>query len=269
MTSVLTFADVTAIEALDPQHFNATVDANWSMAGRPNGGYLLAILGRAATAVAPHNHVVAASAHYLRSPSSGPVQVFAEVLRAGQTVAQVRTRMSQDGVDCVEALFTVANLDETAVTHWDKGLPDAGTATFEEAFPLKGPTPDGIPVALLEQVDLRLDTTSMGFALDTPAGRGELRGWLALPGTERFDPVSLLFATDSLPPATFDIELSGWVPTLELTVYIRALPAPGPLRVMQRAGLIHGKQVDETCFIWDGTGTLVAQSTQLARIRLG
>ena len=79
----------------------------------------------------------------------------------------------------------------------------------------------------------------------------------------------LLFAVDAFPPATFDIEFSGWVPTLELTVYVRAVPAPGPVRVLQRAQLINDGRVDESCFVWDTTGRLVAQGTQLAGIRLG
>jgi hypothetical protein len=59
------------------------------------------------------------------------------------------------------------------------------------------------------------------------------------------------------------------VPTLELSVYVRALPAPGPVQVLQRAQLIDAQRVDETCFVWDSTGRLVAQGTQLAGIRLG
>jgi hypothetical protein len=57
------------------------------------------------------------------------------------------------------------------------------------------------------------------------------------------------------------------VPTFQLTVFVRALPAPGPVRVLQRAQLIAGQQFDETCFIWDAEGRLVAHSTQLAGIR--
>ena len=57
--------------------------------------------------------------------------------------------------------------------------------------------------------------------------------------------------------------------TLELTVYVRALPAPGPVRVLQRAQLIGGQRVDEACFVWDHCGRLVAQGVQLAGIRLG
>jgi len=63
--------------------------------------------------------------------------------------------------------------------------------------------------------------------------------------------------------------MSGWVPTLELTAYIRALPAPGPLRIQQRAQLIDAQKVDEVCLVWDSTGRLAAQATQLAGIRLG
>ena len=74
---------------------------------------------------------------------------------------------------------------------------------------------------------------------------------------------------DAFPPATFDIEFSGWVPTLELTVYVRALPVPGPVRILQRAQLVGAGRVDESCFVWDRSGRLVAQGTQLAGIRLG
>jgi hypothetical protein len=59
------------------------------------------------------------------------------------------------------------------------------------------------------------------------------------------------------------------VPTLELTVYVRALPRPGPVRVLHRAHLIEEQRVDESCYIWDREGRLVAQGRQLAGVRLG
>jgi hypothetical protein len=121
----------------------------------------------------------------------------------------------------------------------------------------------------MEQIEVRLEPETSGFTTGVPSGRGELRGWLSLPNGESFDPTSLLFAVDAFPPATFDIEFAGWVPTLELTVYVRALPMPGPVRVLQRAQLIDAQRVDESCFIWDHRGRLVAHATQLAGIRLG
>ncbi len=69
----------------------------------------------------------------------------------------------------------------------------------------------------MEQVTVRLDPDSNGFARGGPSGRGELRGWLSLPGDTPFDATSSLFAVDAFPAATFDIQFAGWVPTLELT----------------------------------------------------
>jgi hypothetical protein len=83
------------------------------------------------------------------------------------------------------------------------------------------------------------------------------------------DPYAVLVALDILPPATFDLGLTGsWVPTMELTAYLRALPADGPLRVRQRARLVADSRVDEDCQVWDSTGALVGSATQLAALRL-
>jgi hypothetical protein len=141
--------------------------------------------------------------------------------------------------------------------------------SWEDCARLIPQSPGGLRVAIMEQIEVRLEPESAGFTRGAPRGLGELRGWLALPAEEDFDPVSLLFAVDAFPPGTFDIEFSGWVPTLELTVYVRALPAPGPARVLQRAELIDGQRVDESCYVWDSSGRLVAQGRQLAGIRLG
>ncbi len=134
---------------------------------------------------------------------------------------------------------------------------------------MPGTSPTGLPVPIMDQVDLRIDPADTGFARGEPSGRGELKGWLVLPGDEAFDPISLLYAVDAFPPATFEVAASGWVPTLQLSVYVRALPAPGPVRVLHKAQLIDAQKVDEVCSVWDGRGRLVAQGTQLAAIRLG
>ena len=245
------------------------VDPGWSIGGKPNGGYLLALLGRAVVDAGPHPHVLAASAHFLRPPEFGPAFAEVETLRAGRTTSQLRARLVQDGISCVEALLTTSRLDPADPPYWQEGVPDPGDTPAEQGIRLPGRTPTGLPVPIMDQVDLRLDPDSLGFSAGRPSGRGELRGWLALPEGEHFDPVSLLFALDSLPPATFDIELSGWVPTLTLTAYVRALPALGPVRILQRAHLVADSRVDETCWVWDCRGRVIAHGSQLAGVRLG
>jgi acyl-coenzyme A thioesterase PaaI-like protein len=262
------FSQVSALVPAGPGHFEATVDPNWTIADRPNGGYLLAMLGRAAATASPHDHVVAASAYYLRAPQPGPVTIDVRLLREGRSASHVRGSMVQDGT-CVEALFIMSRLDPNASPYWERVLPASIGADYEDCRRLVPRLADGSPVTILDHVEVRLDDDSSGFSRGEPRGGGELRGWMRLPGGEDLDPTSLLYAVDSFPPGTFDIEPSGWVPTLELTVYVRALPGPGPVRVLQRANLIDAQRVDESCYVWDRAGRLVAQGHQLAGVRLG
>ena len=69
------FADVSALRETAPHAFAAEIDPAWTIAGKPHGGYLLALLARSAVAVGRHPHVLAASAHYLRAPEPGPASV--------------------------------------------------------------------------------------------------------------------------------------------------------------------------------------------------
>jgi acyl-coenzyme A thioesterase PaaI-like protein len=263
------FSEVSMVTPGEPGRFDAEVNPQWTIGGKPNGGYLLAMLGRAAASVSEHTHVIAASAHYLHSPDPGPVTIEVQVLRRGRSASQIRARMSQSDRGCVEALLTTSRLDPSSAPYWDHGVPELSQVAYEDCPRLIPRIPDGTPVAIMDQVEVRLEPRTSGFMTGRPEGRGELRGWLTLPGNESFDPTALLFAVDAFPPATFDIEFAGWVPTLELTAYVRALPTTGPVRVLQRAHLIDAQRVDQSCFIWDRTGRLVAHGTQLAAIRLG
>jgi Acyl-CoA thioesterase C-terminal domain/Acyl-CoA thioesterase N-terminal domain len=250
-----------------------SIDPGWTVGTKPNGGYLLAAVARAARAAlahagSTHRDPLAVSATYVAAPDPGPAQVRTEVLRTGRTASQVAAHLVQGGRTCVEATLTVGTLDPTAEPWW-----------ADEA-PVELPPPDacrrlpsareGAPftVPIMDRVDLRLDPAVLGFADGEPGGGGELRGWLSFADARPFDSLALLFALDALPPATFELAATGWVPTLQLTTYVRAVPAPGPLRVRQRARLVEAGLVDELCEVWDSRGRLVGTATQLAAIRV-
>ncbi|MFD1826468.1 MULTISPECIES: thioesterase family protein [Mumia] len=262
------FHDVSAVRATT-DGFEAEVDPEWCVGEKPNGGYLLAMLARAATLSAGHAHVVTASAHYLHSPDPGPVEIETTVLRKGRSADHVRATMRQDGRPCVEAVLMIGQLDVATTPYWDRGAPPRPTADREHGVRVPGTSPTGVRIRVMDQVDLRLDPATLGFGAGRPSGSGELRGWLAFLDDAAFEPVSLLYAVDSFPPATFEIAPTDWVPTLEMTAYVRALPVPGPLTILHRAQLVEAQRVDESTFVWDRAGRLVAQATQLAGVRLG
>ena len=268
------FDAATAVASRGDGSFDGHVDAGWTVGDKPNGGYLLGLLARACgealgEAASAHRDPLAATAHYLRAPDVGPVEVRCEVLRTGRGASQVRADLTQDGRVCVDATFTIGTLvDDPPPPYWTaRELIDV--APFQDCTRLPAAR-EGSPfvVPIMDRTDLRLDPAVLGFARGEPSGDANLRGWISFADGRPADPLGLLFFCDALPPATFELVTSGWVPTLSLTVYVRARPAPGPLRVSQSAHSIDDGRVDETCEVWDATGRLVAQASQLAGIRL-
>jgi hypothetical protein len=221
----------------------------------------------AAVAGAPQPYPVAVNAQFLTSPTTGAATVETEVLRTGRTASQVRARLVQGGKPCVEALVTLGNLTAGSEPWWGSEpppvdlAPEADCVSMPPMLDVEGPS-------LRESISVTLDPAVLGFMQGAPSGDGELRAWFRFADGSDVDPLGLLFVADALPPATFTIVNTGWVPTLDLTVYVRAIPAPGPLRMRFRARIIQDGLVDEVCEIWDSAGRQVAQSTQLAAMRL-
>jgi hypothetical protein len=242
-----------------------TLDDRWCIGGRPHGGYLLR------ATVAPlltdeHPHPLAVSAHFLRSPDPGPATVETEVLRAGRRVSQHRSRLVQNGLTCVEALVTTGSLDSDAQPFWNASavpwLPPLEDCLKAPAQPFPG-----LRVGHLEFVDVYCDPGRVGSAsgLETKPGRITARVQMASGGSSVLD---LLVLADALPPVTFDLGVPGWVPTVELTVIVRGVPAEGWLVAEQSAQLLQDGWLDEDCTIWDSRGRLVCQARQLAGYRL-
>jgi hypothetical protein len=61
-----TVAEATAITQTGHGAFTAELDPPWTVVGKPNGGYLQAVAGRAAGVVAPHPQLVSATSSRIR-----------------------------------------------------------------------------------------------------------------------------------------------------------------------------------------------------------
>ena len=117
--------------------------------------------------------------------------------------------------------------------------------------PTEGPKP-----AMFERLRIRLRPEDVGFRTGQPTGRGRIDGWFAFADEEPIDAIALLLAADAFPPAVFNTELPvAWVPTVELTVHVRGVPAPGPLRCSFVSRFIHDGLLDEEGAIWDSSGS--------------
>ncbi len=265
-----TFDAATALTRREPGRYQLDFAPEYAIMGsKPNGGYMLACLGRAALAAAreagaPHEHVISSSAQFLSSPDIGPAEIDVTVDRVGKTASQVTAtiRAAGSAAVSVQAQFLLGTLHEGSDPYWG-AIPPVALAAIDDCEP--SPAAGERGNSLLFDPD-----TSFTMTPDGPivGGGGEYRAWLRDDDADRFDTVGLLYAADVLPPATFGVVLTGWVPTLSITVYNRAIPAPGPLRLRFRVQVIHDGYADEVCEAWDSSDRLVMQSTQLTALRL-
>ncbi|MFQ3324012.1 MAG: acyl-CoA thioesterase [Pseudomonadales bacterium] len=58
------------------------------------------------------------------------------------------------------------------------------------------------------------------------------------------------------------------MPTIELNVQIRAMPAPGPIQFKFSSRNLTNGLTEENGWLWDSTGKLVAMSRQTAKFRV-
>ncbi|MEV6510695.1 thioesterase family protein [Streptomyces sp. NPDC051642] len=263
----------TAVTRRAPGVYDIDLSAGWTIISAVNGGYLLAVLGRALADALPHSDPFTISAHYLTASRPGPAVIRTDTVRTGRTLSTGQASLFQydeagTEVERIRVLASYGDLDT---------LPDDVRTTarppvfppMDQCFgPEAGPTPVSGSSAIADRLMLKLDPSTLGWALGAPSGKGEMRSWFGLADGRDADPLSLLLAVDALPPTAFEIGLKGWVPTVELTVHVRARPAPGPLRVSITTRNLAGGFLEEDAEIWDSADRLVAQSRQLARARL-
>ena len=270
----IAFDAVTAVRPTgDPSVFEVDVHPLWTVGDKPNGGYLLALLGRAARTAGRGDsghlwETVSSSVTFVLPPVPGPAVVRTTVLRQGRSAAQVRAVLAQDGTDMVDAVFVVSDVPSAAARVRYDAIEPLQVTEPEGCVRQPAQTPTGLVVGMLEAIDLRFDPQTLPFSGSVTEGaRAELRGWTRFVDGREPDPLSLLLFVDANPPATLMIGSSGWVPTLQLSVYVRAQPEPGWLGVRITGNLVTGGMVDETCVLWDSRRRVVAQATQLARLR--
>ncbi|MER7176610.1 thioesterase family protein [Streptomyces mesophilus] len=264
----------TAVTLREPGVYDAELSAGWTIISAVNGGYLLAVIGRALGQALPHADPFTISAHYLTASHPGPAVIRTETVRTGRTLSTGQASLFQydeEGreVERIRVLASYGDLD---------ALPDDVRTTaarpsippVDQCFgPQDAPTPIKGSTAITDRLWLKLDPATLGWALGAPSGKGEMRSWFGLADGRDADPLSLLLAVDALPPTAFELGIQGWVPTVELTVHVRCRPAPGPLRIAITTRNLAGGFLEEDAEVWDSADRLVAQSRQLARTPLG
>ncbi|WP_285568533.1 thioesterase family protein [Streptomyces sp. RTGN2] len=251
---------------LDPEGegaFSAQITDLWNTAaGSPNGGYLMALCVRALSNGPAHPDPLVASAFFLRPASPGAARIRTETVRAGRRTRTGEARMRQDGKEIVRVVATFADFDRTEGRTLCLDPMPVLRPPEELIDPLAGFDLPGITVA--DRVEYRTGQPP-GWLLGRPGGDPSMTFWMRFTDGREPDLLSLPFLADAACPVIMEL---GELPsaTVELTLHLRARPAPGWLACRVNTRHVSGGFHEEDCDIWDSRGSLVAQSRQLAML---
>ena len=256
------FHDDTAVTKLDESLWRGEIREGWRIGAVPNGGYVLSIGARALSEALPQPDPMTITAYYMAPTVLGPIDCRVEELGGGRSTSFGQVRLEQDGQ--LKALITGAFTNLNALTGEDWQAvkrPEYPPLDDCELLP-KG------PLEFRQNLDQFLCHGGQVFTGGEPDGSGEFRGWLRHADGTATDLISLLLFADCFPPPAFNVfGVAGWVPTVELTVQLRAHPAPGPVQARLYSHFMTGGVVEEDGEYWDSEGKLVAVSRQTAKFR--
>ncbi|MBB3052185.1 acyl-coenzyme A thioesterase PaaI-like protein [Prauserella isguenensis] len=272
----------TAVTASGDGHYSTTVSDRWAIReGVANGGYLLALCVRALGDQMAMPDPLVVSAHFVRPGTPGPAEIATEVVKQGRRTATGCARLSQQGGAVLLAQATYADLEGVSapaagngpVAPHDSVAPPESVAFTNTAPALAGPETCTDPLTLSEQpgatvaarIEYRLDRVP-GFWYGTPSGEPISEFWMRFADGRDADTTALAMLVDAAAPVALDLGVGG-SSTIELTVHVRARPAPGWLACRAFTKHLSGGHHEEDFEIWDSRGVLVAQSRQLALVR--
>ena len=269
------FTDAMTLREIDPGVYEGELNKHWTIGPKVHGGAMLALCANAARTVCgggiePILQPVAVSASFLWAPDPGVMQLVTSIRKRGRRISVVDVELVQGSRTAVHA---VVNLGEPE--HFPPGGQAAPLLSANPVVDLMAPEPPddiapigpGHPLAGLvhlgEGCDVRPVLSTMGPSTD---GRPPVIQMWARPRGVAPDALFALMCGDLSAPVTFAVERTGWAPTVQLTAFLRSLPADGWLRIVATCTEIGHDWFDEDHIVVDSLGRIVVQARQLAMV---
>jgi hypothetical protein len=269
------FTDAMALTPAGDGVYDGELNEHWTIGPKVHGGAMLALCANAArTEYGGGVEPIAVSGSFLWAPDPGPMRVVTTVRRRGRRVSVVDVELTQGDRVAVRAAVTLGD-PEHHVPPLLSFNPVVPTPSQSWGYPQMTPEPppglepigSGHPmehiVHLAHGCDIRPSLTTLGPRSD--GGRPVFEYWVRPKGVAP-DVLFALLCGDVSAPVTFAVDRTGWAPTVQLTAYLRGLPADGWLRVMCTTVQIGQDWFDEDHIVVDCEGRIIVQSRQLAMV---
>ncbi len=251
--------------------FDGELNEHWTIGPKVHGGAMLALCANAARTAIPGGdqgiEPVAVSGSFLWAPEPGPLRLVTTLRKRGRRVGVVDVELLQGERTAVRAVMTMGDPEHRV----------APLLSVNPVVSLMPPDPPpglepigpGHPMAdivhLAHGCDIRPSLTTMARQADDAAAAPVIEYWVR-PREGAPDVLFALLCGDVSAPVTWALGRYGWAPTVQLTAYLRGLPADGWLRVMCTTTQIGQEWFDEDHLVVDCEGRIVVQTRQLALV---
>jgi Thioesterase-like superfamily len=252
--------------------FEGALNEHWTIGEKVHGGAMLALCANAARLAVTGGQggqggvePIAVSGSFLWAPDPGALRVQTTIRKRGRRVSLVDVELTQGSRTAVRVAITMAE-PEHDVAPLLSVNPVVALMTPDPPPGLESIGP-GHPMAdivhLAHGCDIRPSLTTMAPRAD--GGPPVIEYWVR-PREGSPDVLFALLCGDVSAPVTFGVNRFGWAPTVQLTAYLRGMPADGWLRVMCTTMQIGQDWFDEDHLVVDCEGRIIVQSRQLALV---
>ncbi|MGE5696087.1 MAG: thioesterase family protein [Candidatus Sericytochromatia bacterium] len=261
------FADAMALRPLGDGAYAGELNKIWTIGPKLHGGAMLALCAAAAReAVGGSIQPISVSANFLSAPSPGEMRLETFVRKQGRRISVVDVELIGSDRVAVHAVVTLGEPEHLAppllsanpVVSLMSPDPPLDVEPIGPGHPMYG------TVNYWEGIDVRplMSSVPDGPTNGTPP---VIQIW-ARPRDTAPDILFALMCGDVSMPVAFAVGRRGWAPTVQLTAYLRGLPADGWLRVMATTTQIGQDWFDEDHLVVDSHGRIIVQTRQLALV---
>jgi acyl-coenzyme A thioesterase PaaI-like protein len=263
--TISAFDDAISLVSTRGGVLRGALDREWWSGMGPHGGYLAAIMTRAALANAhPSQQLRSLTIHYLQPGREGTVEVHRDAVRVARTATTVQLTMRQDGEPVLAGIATLLK-DRSSPEVEDVEMPEV--TLYEETKVSRFLVDEGvsdIAPAFAHHLEYR---QCLGPAPLSGGPEALTGGWLRMRDDRPIDAAAAAMLMDAWWPAMWSrLRQVPRSPTVDLTIHFRR-PMPEtsePVLALFRTRLWVNGFVDEEGELWSADGKLLVQSRQLA-----
>ncbi len=248
------------VERTGENQFETEISSDWNIVA-PNGGYLMAIAGKAITSLSDFQIPLSMTAYYHKPTFPGHAELIIDrVIRSKRTVtAKISLIQKNTVVISYTGMFTQKDaFSGMTLVQKQPILPDPSVCVE---------IPDS-PLSFFKQVRLLVPRDQLDWLQGVEGKETVFSGYLSFQDNRPMDSLSVLLFVDATPPPI--LRKTGplaWVPTIELTVQVRNIPTGNSLGFISKTRFTTNGLTETDIELWTEEGKIIALGRQLAIIK--